>query len=110
MSLDRVITALTDLGLTRLDAEIYVYLAKKGLRKTSTLARNLNYPKQKIYPSLNKLLKLGLLTRHQSLYSALPFEKALEILINSQRDEEKSLEKYKKELLVNWTNNDNINS
>ena len=45
MSLERVIKALVSLGLSRIDAEVYVYIAKKGSRKLIDLDMALNYSK-----------------------------------------------------------------
>lgn len=101
-----MIKALIGLGLTRLDAEIYVYLAKKGSRRIVTLARALNYNRQKIYPSLNKLQRKGLVIKDQIVYSALPFEEALDLLIKREKEQAQIMHESKEELLATWKTKD----
>jgi len=81
LSLERVIKALIGFGLTRVDAEVYVYLAKKGPQKAVDLAKALNINKQKIYASLKNLQTKGLVSKDRTIFSALPFEEALDLLI-----------------------------
>ena len=60
MSLERVIKALIRLGLSRLDAEAYVYLANNGPRQAVNLAEALNVSKSRIYASLRNLNSIEL--------------------------------------------------
>ena len=41
LSLERIIDALTQIGLTRMQAEIYVYLAKKGPKTIENIKKDL---------------------------------------------------------------------
>jgi sugar-specific transcriptional regulator TrmB len=102
LSLELIIKALVGLGLSRSDAELYVYLAKKGPQKTVDLAKALIYNKRKIYSSLRNLQTKGLVTKDCTLFSALPFEEALELLIKTKKEQTEAMIKHKKELLVNW--------
>ena len=102
LSLERVIKALIGLGLSRVDAEVYVYLAKKGSQKVVDLAKSLNYNKQKIYASLKNLKTRGLVSRDRTIFSALPFEEALELLIELNMEQAEAMSESKKELLVSW--------
>ena len=61
MSLERIIKALRGFGLKRIEAEVYVYLAKKGPQKGRDLADALNIRKQQLYPILKKLEEDGLI-------------------------------------------------
>ena len=106
MSLERVIKALISLGLSRLDAEVYVYLAKKGPNKVVYLARALNYSKQKIYSSLKNLQNKGLVTRDLTIFSALPFEEALDLLIKMEKEQAQIMHESKEELLATWETKD----
>lgn len=102
MSLERVIKALINLGLSRLDAEVYVYIAKKEKQKELDLTRSLNYSKNKIKSSLKLLITKELIKKDGSEFYALPFEEALELLIKNEKEQAKSIEKSREELLVNW--------
>ena len=95
MSLERIIEALIDLGLTRSDAEVYVYLAKKGPQKGVNLAKALNYHKQKIYSSLNNLRTKALVTKDSTRFSAIPFEEALDLLIKKEKEQAQTIHKNK---------------
>lgn len=102
MSLERVIKALIGLGLSRLDAEVYVYLAKKGKRNVVSLASALNYDKKKIYRSLKNLQTKGLVAKVHTIFSALPFKEALELLIEMETEHAQIMYESKEELLATW--------
>ncbi len=102
MSLERVIKALISLGLTRTEAEIYVYISKKGPQKVVDLVGTLNYSKHEISTSLKNLIIKELINKDGISFSALPFEEALELLINREKEQANFMEKSKNELLVSW--------
>ena len=104
MSLEQIIKALIGLGLSRLDAEVYVYLAKKGSLKAVTLTSALNYSKNQIYKSLRILTAKALVTKEGIKFSAIPFEEALDLLIELEKKQANHIKESKKELLVNWKN------
>ena len=68
MSLERIITALIETGLTRMQAEIYVYLAKKGPKTLEHLTKTLIFNKKEVKKSLTSLQKRGLLTKNNILF------------------------------------------
>ncbi len=103
MSLERVIKALISLGLSRSDAEIYVFIAKKERpQKVVDLGRGLNYSIYQIDSSLKSLINKELVMKDGSTFYALPFEETLELLIKKEKEKAKSIEKSKEKLLVNW--------
>ena len=102
MSLERIIKALIDLGLTRLDAEVYVYVAKKGPQIEVDLARALNIDKQKVYASLKSLQTKELVSKDCTIISALPFEEALDLLIKIEKEQAQAMHESKEELLTTW--------
>lgn len=106
MSLERIIKALVGLGLSRSDAEVYVYLAKKGPRKVVDLAKALIHNKQRIYSNLRNLQTIGLVTKVQATFSALPFEKALDLLIKMEKEQAQAIQETKEELLTTWETKD----
>lgn len=102
MSLELIIKALIGLGLSRSDAELYVYLAKKGPQKIVDLTKALTYNKPKIYSSLRNLQTKRLVTKDPPIFSALPFEEALNLLIKHKKNNTKTAQNNKKELLSDW--------
>ena len=104
LSLELIIKALVGLGLSRSDAELYVYLGKKGPTKILGLAKALTYDKPKIYSSLRNLQTKRLVIKDPPMFSALPFEEALELLIKSKKEQAEAMIEYKKEFLVKWKN------
>ncbi|MFX1301032.1 MAG: helix-turn-helix domain-containing protein [Promethearchaeota archaeon] len=99
MSLERVIKALIGLGLSRSDAEIYVYLAKKGPNKVVALEVALNYDRKKLHTSLKTLQTRGLVAKEHTTFSALPFEEALDLLIKMEKERAKAVQESREELL-----------
>jgi len=105
LNLERIIETLTTLGLSRVDAEVYVCIAKNGPKSVKDLDQSLNYSKNQISKSLKMLTAITLVNNEEPLFSALPFEEALELLIANQREKEKALNGTKKRLVDKWSNN-----
>jgi len=101
-----VIKALVSLGLTRLEAEVYVYIGKKGPQTVMDLDKALNYNKQKIYTSLKNLQTKGLVTKDRTIFSTLPFEEALDLLIKMEKQQAQAMHESKEELLATWETKD----
>ena len=105
MSLERVLKTLEGFGLSRMDAKVYVYLAKKGPKKGRELANALQVTKQQLYPSLKNLKNKGVVTaslERPALFSAVAFEKVVELLIKIKVEQAKAIEETREELLSNW--------
>jgi sugar-specific transcriptional regulator TrmB len=100
MSLERVIKALVRLGLSRLDAEVYVYIASIGPQKALTLVDVLGSNKLTIYVSLRNLQTKKLVTKNHTIFSALPFEEALDLLIQKEKEQTQALHESKEELVT----------
>ncbi|NHJ31282.1 MAG: TrmB family transcriptional regulator [Asgard group archaeon] len=105
MSLERVIKALIGLGLSRVEAEVYVFLAKNGPLGVETLEKFLNYNKNKIIFSLKTLALKNLVCSEAREYVALPFEEALELLIMQEKEKAKVLQENRESLIDTWRNN-----
>jgi sugar-specific transcriptional regulator TrmB len=96
---------LAGLGLTEIDAEIYAFLAKEGSQKGRDIAGVLNLYKQQLYRSLKRLQKKGIVTAtvgHPAHFSAMPLDKALDILIEAKKEQALALQTSRKELLSSW--------
>ena len=105
MSLERVIRSLVSLGLSRVDAEVYVHLAKRGPLEIMSLATALRFSKKKLIDSLRHLQSKGIVTRSlqgNRLFSAKPFEKTIELLIEIKTEQAQIMQESKEELLSSW--------
>ena len=106
MSLERIIKALVSLGLTRLEAEVYVYVAQNGPQTVIELDLALNYSKNQIYSSLKNLTTKKLVNQDGLTFSALPFEEALDLLIKMEKEQAQIMQESKEELLATWKTKD----
>jgi hypothetical protein len=85
-----------------MQAEVYVYLAKKGPKTIDYLLKTLIYNRSEIKQSLKILQSKGILTRNQVLFCALPFEEALILLIETKKEQAQDVIKKKEGLLTTW--------
>jgi sugar-specific transcriptional regulator TrmB len=105
MSQEKVVKSLVGMGLTRTDAKIYVFLAKRGPQKAQDVALAMKIAKQRLYPSLRRLQSKGLVNatlEHPARFSALSFEKALDLFAKAKLDEAKNIQQSKGSLLSDW--------
>ena len=78
MSEERVLKTLAGLGFSEVDAQVYVFLSKKGLQKGRDISRALKMGKQQLYPCLKNLQSKGIVSvtlEHPARFNAVPFEK-----------------------------------
>ena len=105
MSLERIFKALVNLGFSLNDARVYIYLASKGSRKAKELINSLQISKRQIYRSLKNLQNKKIVItngEHPAEFSALPFEKVLEILIDIKEEQAQKIRNKKNNLLASW--------
>lgn len=107
MSLERIFTLLQDLGLSRDEAEVYVYLAKKGPQTINTIEVNLKKNKAKIMEALKGLEGKQITTRkskRSTFFLAIPFEKLLANYAKIKFTQVKSIELARFSMLTDWDN------
>jgi len=107
LSLERVLRVLNRLGFSKVDAEVYVFLAKIGPQKGRDLTTNLKIAKQQLYPILKVMQKKGIVTSNRkrpSLFSAIAFEELLDLYVKTSIDQAQIIIETKEELLANWRN------
>jgi sugar-specific transcriptional regulator TrmB len=100
-----VLRTLEGFGLKRIDAEVYVYLAKKGPQKGLDVADALKIRKQQLYLILKNLQSRGVVIaspEHPALFSAVAFEKLLDLLVEANMEQAKAIKETKEELLSSW--------
>ena len=105
MSLERVLKTLQSFGFAKRDAEVYIYLAKKGPRNPLEIASALRIRRHHLLRILKKLQAKGIVTAspEQPVYfSALAFEKTLDLLVKANINQAKSIKESKQQLLSNW--------
>jgi sugar-specific transcriptional regulator TrmB len=105
MSLERVLRILENFGLARTDAEVYVYLAKRGPKNEKDLANALKLAQQQLYSSLKNLQNKGIITatvEKSALFSAVAFERVLELLVKANIEQAQSIKETKEDILASW--------
>jgi sugar-specific transcriptional regulator TrmB len=105
MSSKRIIKALKGLGLSQIDANVYVYLALMGPHKLKEICNTLNLKEKLLYQSLENLQNKGVVSsevEQQTLFFALPFEQALDLLVKAQLKEAQNVKYNKSEIISKW--------
>jgi sugar-specific transcriptional regulator TrmB len=100
-----MLKTLVNLGFTETDAQVYVYLATEGPQKASDIAEELQIYKLHLYRILKNLQSKGIINasrEYPARFSAVLFEKVLDLLIETKMEQKQSLEENKKELLATW--------
>jgi sugar-specific transcriptional regulator TrmB len=102
LSLERIFKALVSLGLSEIEARVYVLLALKGPEKAVSIVKNLQISKQQIYRSLEQLQDKGIIVsdpESKKSFSALPFEETLKLLIRKEKEQNEMMQRT---LLSTW--------
>lgn len=105
MSLERVLKILENFGLARSDAEVYIYLAKKGPKREEDLSSAFKMTEQELYSALKNLQNKGIVTatvEQSALFSAIAFEKVLAIFVKANIEQACAVQEIKEELLTSW--------
>ena len=105
MSEDEVLKTLGSLGLTRMDSQIYICLAKKGPQKGIELSRVSKVKKQQLYRSLKGLQSKGIVyasLEHPARFSAVPFDRVVDLSIKAKMAEAQLIQEKKEEILKSW--------
>ena len=105
MSLERVLKALVGLGLSQMEAEVYLFLAKQGPTTARNTAEALQVFRQQLYPCLRKLRTKEIVTatnQRPCQFSAIPFAKLFDLLVKAHLDEANSTEQNRGVILSEW--------
>ena len=95
MSLEKIIEILTQLNLSRIEAEIFIILAKTGAKSIKDLYKSLHYSRKQIYFGLESLTRQSLLIEKAGTFSVVPFEEAIELLIEQSKQRTKNISRHK---------------
>jgi sugar-specific transcriptional regulator TrmB len=105
LSQEQVIKTLVGLGLTHIDARVYIFLAKKGPIKAGDAAKALRIKRQQFYRSLKNLQSKAIVSatlERPARFSAVSFEKVIDLFIRAKLEEAKKIEHDKTALLSSW--------
>jgi sugar-specific transcriptional regulator TrmB len=105
LSKDWMLKTLENLGLKRLDAEVYVYLAQNDPQKARDLAEALETYKRQLYRSLRKLQRKGMVNASQerpAWFSAVSFDKVLDKFSEANKKAAQFIEDNKEQIISMW--------
>ncbi|MEM3730857.1 MAG: helix-turn-helix domain-containing protein [Candidatus Bathyarchaeia archaeon] len=104
-SLETIEKTLHRLGLSKNEIRVYIYIARTGEHKASEISEALSLHRTETYRILRDLEKKGLISsvfEKPLKFIATPFEKALDILIETKKMKINLLEKKKDSLVDLW--------
>jgi sugar-specific transcriptional regulator TrmB len=96
------IQTLTDLGLTIVQARVYLALARFGVSKIAALSKASDVARPDVYRTLNKLYEVGLvekLVKNPVQFKALTLEEGIKVLLSKKQAEYERLKNETDDLL-----------
>jgi len=96
---------LREFGLTSKEADIYIFLAKYEVLTGGEIAKQTKTDRSVVYRVLKNLQAKGLVEptlESPTRFVAIPFEKALDLIIKTRQEEALLVERAKKDLLEDW--------
>jgi sugar-specific transcriptional regulator TrmB len=100
-----VLETLASFDLKQSDVRVYVFLAKNGPRTGKNLCNTLNMPKHQVYQCLRNLKNKSLVSaipEHPTVFSAVSFEKVLDLLVKAKLEEVKRAQQASEKALSDW--------
>ena len=105
MSQKIVLETLKGLGLTERDSEVFIFLAKKGPVKARDILSALKMNKAQLYRSLKNLQRKAIVEstlEYPARFSAISFDRVLDIHIKAKKDETQKIEENREIILSHW--------
>jgi len=105
LSFELVVETLVGFGFKPIDAQVYIFLAKKGPQRGKDLVNSLKITKQQLYPSLKNLQEIGIVNstpERPAVFSAISIEKVLDALIKAKIEETQRMIRNKEKLISGW--------
>ena len=96
---------LASLGLTQRDAQVYIYLAKKGPHGETDLINTMRLTKHQLHISLRNLEAKGMVIASLEpliQFSAISLEKVIDQFMKAREEQAKALLASREELLSSW--------
>ena len=105
MEFKEIIDILVDLGISKNEAKVYIYLATNGEKRVREISQDLKIKKQQLYPILKEMKKILIVESRDTnpkFFSAVPFEIVLEALIGLKFDQSTKILENKEKLVSYW--------
>jgi sugar-specific transcriptional regulator TrmB len=105
LSQENLKNALQHFGATEKEAEVYIFLAKRGTLGTGQIARQMKKNKGHIYRILSSLEQKGLVEATLEVptrFTAVPLEKVIDSYVKAKQVEIAQVETTKEDLLEDW--------
>ncbi len=96
---------LQNLGFSKREVQVYMFLAKSGAQSTSFVAKRLKMERVQAYRTFKKLQEKGFIEatlERPTRFTVVPFVNLLESFIDSKRSEVENLSSQKESLLTSW--------
>ena len=93
------------LGLSQDDILVYVFLAKNGSHNEREITKILGFYLRQTIRSLKNLQEIEIvkaIREHPIQYLAIPFEEVIDLFIEVKKEQTKTMQKNREELLSNW--------
>src|SRR5689334_18537975 len=105
MLFDKLKNELSKFGLTPNQSKVYLFLEKHGSSTATQVSKSLKVPRTETYHLLTNLQNKGIVSatfQHPIKFSALALDKAMVVLINTEKERVKTLENQEKGLVDLW--------
>jgi predicted transcriptional regulator len=105
LSRKRIINTLKGLGLSNIDIQVYIFLAKNGPHELRDVASALKLKDREVTRSVKDLQGMTVVIasiQHPLEFMALPFEEVIDLLIEVKKEQAKAMQQAKNELLSSW--------
>jgi sugar-specific transcriptional regulator TrmB len=100
-----MLITLVKLGFTETDAQVYAFLLTEGPQKARDIVAALKLHRHQLYCSLKNLQNKGIVNAsldYPVRFSAVFFEKVLDLLIETKMEQQQALQESKESLLSTW--------
>ncbi|MBS3922223.1 MAG: TrmB family transcriptional regulator [Nitrosarchaeum sp.] len=107
LTIEKVQKELLQYGLTSNQSKVFIYLGKYGAKTAPEVCKSLKLPRTETYHLLSALQNKGIVSatfQHPIQFTALPLNKAIWILVRSEKERVKSLENTEKKISELWEN------
>jgi len=105
MLLEKLKNELSKFGLTSNQSKVFLFLEKYGPNTATQISKTLKVPRTETYHLLTHLQNNGIVSAtfaHPIKFSALALDKAMQVLINAEKERVKILENQEKGLVDLW--------
>jgi sugar-specific transcriptional regulator TrmB/CBS domain-containing protein len=100
-----ILKFLQNLGFSKREVQVYMFLDKSGAQSTSFVAKRLKMERVQAYRTFKKLQEKGFIEatlERPTRFTVVPFESLLEAFIETKRGEVESLNSQKENMLTSW--------